>query len=283
MVAAQRGRAGAALAQIEQREGNVVRIGAQRAQAQRARFVPGTGIGGRRGQLAQQLQLALGHHALGVVAVGADDAARAAVIVGHRAVGEGVVGLLRVAVALHDQQLLLDETAFAALHGRVQHRPDLWPDLAPDALGRLPQRRRMLAADDRLVRVVVEEAEVGAPAHPDRLARGQHDADGRLQALRPGLGRAQRRARPVVRTDQRAHLAAPGEEGRGDALGMERRHVAHRVLHGASGFPHVSLSSLFWHAPHGALSACGRFYSLPGNTAPENHPCRPWTPRPPPT
>ena len=46
---------------------------------------------------------------LRVVAVGADDAAGAAVVVGNRAVGEGVVGLFGIAVALHDQELLLDD------------------------------------------------------------------------------------------------------------------------------------------------------------------------------
>ena len=45
----------------------------------------------------------------------------------------------------------------------------------------------MLDAERRRVGVVVEECQIRAPAHPHGEAGGQHDADDRAQALRPGI------------------------------------------------------------------------------------------------
>jgi hypothetical protein len=212
---------------VEQRKGQVVRIGRERAGGERARLAPRVRVGRRCGEFAQQHQLPFAEDARRVVAVRADDAADAAVVVGNRAVGERVVRLFGKAVALHDEELLFDERAFDTRQRRREQWRDVGPDLAPDDFGRLAERNRVLAADDRLVRVVIEEDEFAAPADPDRLARGQHDADGRLQALRPSLGAAERRRVPVVRAHQRAHLAAAREKARGDAGGSR---VPHQVI-----------------------------------------------------
>src|SRR6187401_2877106 len=82
----------------------------------------------------------------------------------------------------------------------------------------------MLAADDRLVGVVVEIDQVLAPADPERLARGQHDPNGGLEAERPALGRTQGRRGPVMRADQRAELSAAGQkmDARPPVLGVVR-------------------------------------------------------------
>ena len=96
-------------------------------------------------QLAQQRQLPLADDALGVVGVGAEDPADAALVVRHRAVGEGVVGLLRVAVPLHDEQQRLVVSALVAAHGPAARGPT-WSQISrqttlagcPSASGCLP-------------------------------------------------------------------------------------------------------------------------------------------------
>ena len=63
----------------------------------------------------------------------------------------------------------------------------LLPDLRPHLARRPAERPRVLGAERHVrVGVVVEEGELGAPAHPHRVARRQHDADDGAQALRPG-------------------------------------------------------------------------------------------------
>ncbi len=219
------------VAPIERGEHDVAAVVADAGQGAGTGVAPGAGVDRGGGDPAQQGQLAFGNHPAGIVGIGADDPARRAVIVGDRAVGEGVVGLLGIAVALHDQELLLDIGALDAAHGGGQHRTDLGPDLAPHLAGRAAQRPGMLAADDREIGVVIEIGQLGSPADPDRLARRQHDADGGPEALRPGFGRAQGRRGPVVRADQAAHVAAAGQKiERGWQDGRHACHRASQVL-----------------------------------------------------
>ena len=70
----------------------------------------------------------------------------------------------------------------------------------------------MLAADDGLVRVVVEIDELVAPPDEHRLAGGEHDADGGLEGARPGVHRAEGGGGPVVAAHELAQLTAAGEE-----------------------------------------------------------------------
>ena len=67
------------------------------------------------------------------------------------------------------------------------------------------------------VGVVVEEGEVGPPAHPHRVARREQDADARPEALRPGVGRAERRGGPVERTHAYGHSDPEGKTSSGPA------------------------------------------------------------------
>ena len=83
----------------------------------------------------------------------------------------------------------------------------------------------MLAADDRLVGVVVEVDQLRPPADPDRLARGEHDADRGLQALRPGRRRPERSVRPVIGCGS----ARPARRRRRGTTGQDlRRHSGDR-------------------------------------------------------
>ncbi len=198
--------------QVDEAEREVARIALQRAGAQRARVLDGASLGGAGRQLAQQGELALADDAHGVVGVGAEDPADAALVVGHRAVGEGVVGLLGVAVALHDEEEGLVVGALVALHGGGGAGADGVPDLPPDHAGGLAQRPRMLAADDGLVRVVVEIDELVAPPDEHRLAGGEHDADGGLEGAGPPVHRAEWGGGPVVAAHELAQLTTAGEE-----------------------------------------------------------------------
>src|ERR1700761_2720620 len=165
-----------------------------------------------RRQFAQQGDLTLADLALGIVRVRTDDASRPALVIRNGAVGKCVVGLFLVAVALHDQELLLHIRAFDTAHGGIEQGPDVTPYFTPDLACRTPDRPGMLAADDRPIGIVIEINEFFAPADPDRLARSQHDAHGRLQALRPMFGRAQRTGRPIVGANEVTGLATTGEK-----------------------------------------------------------------------
>ena len=67
---------------------------------------------------------------------------------------------------------------------------------------------RVLAADDRFVRIVVEIDQLFAPADPYRLARRQHDANCGLQAPGPGRAWPERRLRPIEPINQDGKLVA---------------------------------------------------------------------------
>ena len=210
------------LSHIERGKGKVARIARQRLRAALASLLPGPRVRRPRGQVPQQRELAPADHALCVISVGADDAARGAVVIRNGAIGKRVVGLFRVAIALHDQELLFDIGAFEPGHRGRQHRADVVPDLLPDGFRRLPQGPRVLSADDRLVGVVVEVDQILAPPDPDRLARGEHDANGGLQTLRPIRRRAHVRARPVVGAHERAHFSSARQEVRRSGRPLRR-------------------------------------------------------------
>jgi len=118
-------------------ERQVPQVRHERFSAQGAGLLPGACVGRARGELTQRGELALADHAACIVGVGANEPRGATVVARHRAVGERVVGLLLVAVALHDQELRLDVRAFVARHDRVGHRADLMPDLGPHLAERL--------------------------------------------------------------------------------------------------------------------------------------------------
>ena len=220
-------RAGAVLVDdVEQREGQIAVAGLERRDALLAGLLPGARLRRLRRQFAQQFELAFADDAVGVVGVGAEDAGGKAGIVADRAVGEGVVGFFRIAVALHDQELRLHVSADRTLPRLRQHGADVAPDLAPHLPRRFAERPRMLAADDRLIGIVIEIDELFAPADPDRLLRGEHDTDGGLERARPALGRAERGRGPVERAQQAGQLAGARE----NLLGGLTLRAAARVL-----------------------------------------------------
>ena len=163
-------------------------------------------------QVAQGRHPALADDALGVLADHAQHADHGAGVVAQRAVGEGVVGLLRVAGPLQEQQQRLVPGRLPRGQHGVDARADVVPDLRPHLAGRPAQRPRVLAAQGVApVGGVAEERQLRAPGHPHREAGRQQDAHRRLQALRPGPGRPERGGRPVHRGQVPADLVIGGE------------------------------------------------------------------------
>lgn len=74
------------------------------------------------------------------------------------------------------------------------------------------QSGRMLAREDLHIGIVVEQCALRPPSNEHGLVRPQHDPDEGFEALRPPLGRANRRRGPVVRTHEGAHLPATREK-----------------------------------------------------------------------
>src|SRR4051812_11483942 len=69
-----------------------------------------------------------------------------------------------------------------------------------------------IGAEARAIPVVVELDEVGTPPEKHRVVRIEEDTQRGAQAARPLVRRSNRRARPVERSNETAHLAAAGED-----------------------------------------------------------------------
>jgi hypothetical protein len=131
--------------EIDHRERQIERICIQTFCTERAHFLDRARVHCLRRQFSEQRELALANDTLGVIGIGAENATRAALVVGHGAVGEGVVGLLRVAVAHHDQEQRFVVSPFILTHSRLRAWSDFVPDFMPHDRGGLAQRLRVLA------------------------------------------------------------------------------------------------------------------------------------------
>ena len=121
-------------------------------------------------------QRALRQHLRGRLRAGAEHAGDLAALVAHRRIRKREPGLLVVALAVHDERKILAIGGLTG-HRRVDQRADVRPDLRPDVVEPLPERARVLRAEDLGVRVVVEKAEVLAPRDEHREPRLQQQAD----------------------------------------------------------------------------------------------------------
>lgn len=196
----------------DHRERQVARIGPQGLGSAFGGFRDRAGFTGSGGELAQQQRLTFADDAWRVVCVGAENAGRGAVITRHRAVAEGVVGFLLVAVALHDQQQRLVIGAFVPAKGLLGAGADLVPDLPPHDRGGLTEGCRVLAAEYGAVGVVVEVDEMRPPPEEHGLAGGENDPDEGFQAVRPLRWRTKWGPRPVGTTHHRTKFASSGQE-----------------------------------------------------------------------
>lgn len=218
----------ARLQQIEQHEREVAAVAGQGRGDPLAHGRDGARIRDTRREVVQQLEPALADDLLRLLGDRAEQSADPAVVAGNGTVREREIGFLAVAVALHEEQQVLVEGRLPVQQDGIGARADLVPDLGPHVAPGTAQRRRVARPEHRDVGVVVDVDELSPPPHEHGIARGQHDADRRLQALRPGLRRAERRPGPVVAPHQRAHLAATGEKIR---LGAVRNRAFVRGAH----------------------------------------------------
>ena len=162
-------------------------------------------------QVLQRGQAARPDHPLCRIRDRGEHAADRAVIVVQRAVGVGPVGLLPVAVPVHRQQDVLGPGRLAFLQHAAQLGPDDVPDLRPH-LRTGQVQGRVLGAEQRDVRVVVQEPEVRAPPHDHREAGREGDPAGDPQVRRPVVRGPERGGGPVMGPHQRRHRAGSGED-----------------------------------------------------------------------
>src|SRR3954468_24910592 len=104
--------------------------------------------------------------------------------------------------------MILRPECLSGAHDTLKERLQHIPDLAPASSCRHAEGNRVLSPEHRTISVVVDRNELRSPEQNDLCLRRQQDADRAAQALRPALDRAERRARPVFRTDEGAHLTA---------------------------------------------------------------------------
>ena len=193
-------------------------------------------------------QIAQGRHptfcddAFGVLPDHAQHADHGACVVTQRTVGEGVVGLFRVAGPLQEQQQRLVPGRLPRGQHGVDARADVVPDLRPHLAGWPAQRPRVLTAEGVApVGGVAEERQPRPPGHPHREAGRQQDVHRCLQALRPGPGQSEWGSGPVHRGQITADLRIGGEQP-----GQPRRWLSTcRTRHRLSSFtPCTTISRL---------------------------------------
>ena len=239
VLAASRAVAPLVVEQVGQGERQVLAVQVQLPPGELERLLLGAHHARVGAQVAQGRHPALADDPFGVLADHAEHADHGAVVVAQRAVGEGVVGLLRVAGALEEQQQRLVPGRLAGGEHAVDARADVVPDLLPHLAGRPAERPRVLAAQ-RVAPVggVAEERQLRPPGHPHREAGGQQDAHRRLQALRPGPRRPERGGGPVHRGQVTADLLVGGEHpGLARASARHLPHPPPAVLSSRPGIP----------------------------------------------
>jgi hypothetical protein len=157
------------------------------------------------------LEPPLGHDLGGDVGAGAEEACDGPRFVPHGRIGEGEMRFLRIALPLHDEGDVVHVDRMPGI-GLLDDGPEVVADLGPHVQERPAQGRRMFPREDLRVGIVVEKGGFGPPGDEHGLGGSEHHAHEGLETVRPGLGRAERRARPVVGAHERAGLSPAGEK-----------------------------------------------------------------------
>ncbi len=202
----------AVLDQVNQREGNVLRIFGEGRRCQGARFFRGLGFAQAGPEVAERAHAPLGHDLLGDLVDRRQDAADPARLrfVRHRAVRDDEVTLFEIAVAANLERDVVVPRRGPSAERAVDQRTDHMPDLGPALAGRTPERDvGMLGPRNRNVGVVVELDVLRTPPQEVREAVRQHDPEHRPQCRRPGRHGSQGCLRPVERSDPLRHLPFP--------------------------------------------------------------------------
>jgi hypothetical protein len=199
--------------QVERRERDIQGVAVQNLGRCAARAVDGPMLGASFSKMAQGRKPPFPDDFFGRLVAGAEDTFDVdTVLIQDRAVAEGDVDLLVKHLSGEEHLIVLDPGRPAGLD-LVMHRCDRRPDLAPGGPARLAKHGRMLGcSQERDVGVVVDDPQLGPEPKQNRELRVQANADGGLDASRPGFRQAKRRGRPVFFAHERAKLAAAGEE-----------------------------------------------------------------------
>jgi len=194
--------------QVQQMKRHVGCVGAKGIGGDLAGLLSCLGFGGASTQITQSHQTPIVDHALGGFRYGAEYTSYLSEICPNGTIGEREVAFFAWQITVEDQLQVLRPCGLAGVEYAIEHRADDLPDLVPAFLSRRPQRPGMFRAEDRNVGVVVENGELTAPEDDDGKAGAEADADGSLQARRPGIWRRQNGFGPIEGAHPRAHLAA---------------------------------------------------------------------------
>ena len=139
-------------------------------------------------------------------------------LVGNRTVGNREVRLLDEAVSIDLEPMSSFHVAGPPLNGVSISGCRMCQISLQHLLDRLAQRPRMLVAQDRPVRVVVDGDVLRSPPQQQGKAICEQEPHHHPEGGRPRFDRADRRRGPVERANQVAHLAAALEPGGGSGI-----------------------------------------------------------------
>ena len=142
-------------------------------------------------EFQQESEPALEQHLFRGLGAGTEQAQHRAPCVAHRCVAEGEMRLLRAAAAIQTQRDIVHMHRLAGPDPLDQRR-EFRLDLGPHVEEWRAECRRMPAAEQCRVRLVVEHDTGSTPGDEHGLARRQHHAHQGAQRLRPRIARAER-------------------------------------------------------------------------------------------
>src|ERR1700722_1105312 len=154
-----------ALNQINQGEGEIVRIALDARRCRRTDFFRHVRPRCPGGYVAQQLQATLSKNSRSLVPDDAEDYAHGAAFIANRTESEGEVGPLGIAISLHDKEQCFIQGRLATLKDCPHAWTDYVPHLRPYFANRSAKRFRMLLAEEWTIGVIVEIDKIAAPKY----------------------------------------------------------------------------------------------------------------------
>jgi hypothetical protein len=163
--------------QVEQSERNILGVCRKRLCGDRTRFFRGPRLRTPRAQVSQRDDPPFTYNPLGMFDHRREDTPDTVVFGAYGTEREGEVAFFGKAMSPQNEELIIRPRCFTVRENALKHGLDDVPDLRPDFMAALPERLRMLAAQDLGVGVVVEHDELVTPVDHDRKARAEADAD----------------------------------------------------------------------------------------------------------
>ncbi len=210
------------IGEVEEGERDIRGVPRQGLRCGLARILGRLGLGGRGPEFAERREPPGDEHLLRSLVHDSENAADRVFVVTYGAIRKREVALLEVSVAIERQLIVVERDRLAGVHP-VEHRAHDRPQLRVRFLGGSAHRSRVLpVAEDRPVRVVVEQIILRAPHDSHREPGREHCAHQRLQAAWPRRHRAQHGSRPVDGAHELPRLPAPCHEVEAAAVEAHR-------------------------------------------------------------